>query len=473
VTVLDTPIELAPVLAQIGKDAERLHIPGVQVAVVRDGSVLYAGGLGVARVEDRSPVGPRTLFHHGSCGKAYTSLLAVLLAEDGLLDLDSPMRAYVPELRLPDPVIAERATLRDLLSHRAGLGRHDPAWIFNPSWSREDMVRRLAHLPLAGDLRAQFVYSNFGYAVAGLAIGRVTGRSWEEELQSRVLNALGMTRAVIGPDAAKADPDHAEPYVVRDGTAVRTPWRQMPAAGPAGGVATSAEDAATWLLVQLGGGEVPRDVVAKTQQLHVPMPAVASPFPELQLTGYGLGWGVGAFRKHPLVWHTGGVDGFYTYTVLLPDDGIGVTVSANVFNVQLSMAAGLDIIDALLGVDTETSWVERMHPAAPEPAPPAPRTAESALPAHPLADHAGIYTHDGYGDVVVSVVDGALAVTVGEFEHDVRHRHFDTWDLRYSALDFEVPLTFFTAADGAVADVFIQFDEETGPIRFRKRRDEA
>lgn len=468
-TVLDRVTELDGVLAQIGKDAERLHIPGVQVAVVRDGFVSYAGGLGLACIEDNSPVGAQTLFHHGSCGKAYVALLAVLLAEDGVLDLDAPVRTYVPELRTPDPVIAERVTIRDLLSHRSGLGRNDTAWIANPSWSQEEMVRRLAHLPLAGDLRAQFAYSNFGYALTGLAIGRVTGNRWEQELQSRVLNRLGMTRAVIGPDAAQAAPDHAEPYVVRDGVAVRTAWRQMSGAGPAGGVVTSAEDAATWLLTQLGAGAVPAEVVAKTHQLHTPMPAGASPYPELRLQGYGLGWGVGAFRRHPVIWHTGGIDGFFTYTIALPDDGLGVTVSTNVFNVQLSMAAGLDIVDALLGVEDETSWVDRMHPNdAPAESPPPPSAPEPAPPAHQLADYAGTFTNDGYGDVVVSVVDGALAVTVGEFEHEARHRHFDTWDLRYVALDVDETLTFNTDADGVVAEALIRFEPEAEPIRFRR-----
>jgi len=471
VTVLERTGELDGVLAQISKDAERMHIPGVQVAVVRDGAVLHAGGLGLASIDSGTPVTSRTLFHHGSCGKSYVALLAVLLAEDGVLDLDAPVRTYVPELRLPDPVIAERATIRDLLSHRAGLGRHDQAWISNPSWSQEGMIRRLAHLSLAGDLRAQFVYSNFGYALTGLAISRATGNSWEQELRSRVLNPLGMTHAVIGPEAAQADPDHAEPYVVRGGAAVRTPWRRMSGAAPAGGVVTSADDAATWLLAQLGVGAVPADVVAKPQHLHTPMPAGASPYAELRLTGYGLGWGVGSFRRHAVLWHTGGIDGFFTYTVLLPDDGLGVTVSSNVFNVQLSMAAGLDIVDALLGVEGEASWVERMHPgdvpAAPEPRAPETET-DPTPPTHPLADYAGTFANGGYGDVVVTVVDDALAVTVGEFEHDARHRHFDTWDLRYVALDADEMLTFNTDADGVVAEALIRFEPEAEPIRFRR-----
>src|SRR3954452_5895141 len=223
------------VITGLEKELDRWHVPGLEVAVVSGGQPLFAGGVGVARLDTRAPVTSSTLFRHGSCGKAYTSLLAVLLAEDVVLDLDVPVRRYVPELRLPDPVVAERVTLRDLLSHRSGLARHDLAWIFNPSWSREEIVRRLAHLSMAGDLRAKWEYSNFGFTLAGLAIERATGTTFEDQLQKRVLDAVGMSRSTTSIEAVVGDADHAEPHWSVDGVAVTTDWRRMDATKPAGG----------------------------------------------------------------------------------------------------------------------------------------------------------------------------------------------------------------------------------------------
>lgn len=475
----DVPTELSPVVDRVRKHAEEEGVPGLELAVVRDREPLYAGGIGLARLDGQLPVGPGTLFHHGSCGKAHTALLALLLAEEGLLDLDAPVRTYVPELRLPDPVIAERATIRDLLSHRSGLARNDPAWIFNPTWSREELVRRLAHLPLAGDIRAQWHYSNFGFAMAGLAIGRVTGSTWEEQLRTRVLAPVGMTRSFTDTDRVVADPDHAQPYLLRDGVAVPTEWRRMAATDPAGGLKTCAADSTRWLLLQLGAGPIAAEVVEKAHHLHAPMPANASPYPELDLWGYGLGWGLGVYRGRRIVWHTGGVDGFFTYVALLPDAGIGVACSANVFTTQLPFAAALDIVDVLLGEGSELSWCERLRQTpsdestAGEPKAPEPRPAEPAPATHALDAYTGVFTNGGYGEVTVGLTDGALSFVVGEFGFESGHRHFDTWDLHYAPLGIDAPLTFFTDADGVVSRLEVRFDEDAEPIRYRRQPAEA
>ena len=460
-------------VGRIDEELARWSVPGLELAVVRNGEVVSACGFGLANIETAAPVTSSTLFDHGSCGKAFTSLLAVLLAEDGVIDLDAPVRTYVPELRLPDPVVAERVTIRDLLSHRSGLDRHDHAWIYNPSWSREECVRRLAHLPMAGDLRGQWQYSNFGFTLAGFAMERATGCSFEELMDKHVFQAAGMTRATTSDDRTEADSDHAVPYRVVGGVAVETDRRRMPATTPAGGVNTCADDSIRWLLLQLGNGLISADAVRRTQSIQMAIPDLPYPYPEMRLYGYGLGWVVATYRGRHALWHTGGVDGFFTYTLLLPDEGIGALACANRLDTSLPQAVVHDVVDDLLGERGEQRWVDRMYPEAAQEA--TAETAKEAIveapPTHVLDAYAGRFTDAGYGDLEVSVVAGALAVQLGEFGQETKHRHYDTWDLHYVALDSNAVMTFNTDADGVIAEAVVTYDGAPAPIRYLRVRE--
>jgi CubicO group peptidase (beta-lactamase class C family) len=482
VTVVDAGPTLGPVLEQLSAALDEQHVPGLELAVVRDGAALFAGGLGLRGVDDPVEVGAATLFHHGSCGKAYTGLLAAVLADAGLLDLDAPVRDYVPELRLPDPVIAERVTTRDLLSHRSGLGRHDLAWILNGSWTREEVVRRTAHLPLAGDLRAQCSYSNLGFTLAGLVIERAVGRTWEDQLSARVLVPAGMARTFTRLEPVLDDVDHARAHLLRSEAAVETPWRRLDGPAPAGQLVSCADDSIRWLLLQLGSGAIDAEVIRRTHEVQIPF-GTQFPFPELRIEGYAFGWVIGSYRRRPLVWHNGGIDGFATHTMLLPEDGIGVVSSVNLHGSPLAMVAALLVCDALLGETCEPSWQARVMSPSPAPVPPAdgaesagapqPRSAEKAPYAHRLEDYAGAYAHPGYGDLSVAVEDGALAFRIGDYAVGSQHRHFETWELRYDALDADGTATFSADAAGAIDGVAVRFDDgdDDKPVLFAKQED--
>lgn len=466
--------DLAVSIDQVTDELARWQVPGAEIAVVRDSEALYAGGIGVRGVADSTAVGRQTLFHHGSCGKAYTGLLASVLAEDGVLDLDLPVREYLPELRLPDPVVADRVTMRDLLSHRSGIGRHDFLWILDGALSRDEVVTRLAHLPMVGDLRGQWSYTNLGYTLAGCVIERVTGSTWEEQLAERVLHPLGMTRTWSSVTRARADSDHALPHVVRDGGACETAWRIDSAIGPAGGLTSCAEDSVRWLLTQLGDLDVlPLSAIRRAQRLQMPMPEGASPFPELEFVGYGLGWLSGSYRQRQLVWHNGGIDGFTTQTLLLPRERIGVVVCANQHLTDFPLAAMLAIADALLGVTEETSWFDRLRndASASEPQAAASDEADAVAPSHPLAAYAGTYQHPGFGSLTVDA-DSELRIRIRGCELSACHRHYDTWRLGYEPLRTEFPMTFRADAGGDIVEVDVAFEADR-PLRFDRVREES
>jgi len=455
-------------LQAVDQQRDGWHVPGLELAVVRDGATLFAGGLGVRGVDDPAPVTSATLFHHGSCGKAYTGLLAAVLSAEGVVDLDAPVRRLVPELRLPDQFLADRITIRDLVSHRSGLGRHDFAWILNPSWSREELVRRLEHLPLAGDLRAQIAYSNFGFTLAGLALGRAVGTSYEEALRTRVLEPLAMRRTFAGSDEALRDADHATPHNVRHDKAATAQWRIMQGIAPAGEILSCADDSVRWLNAQLGLADgVDSEAIAAAQQPQMLGYAGASSIPEMQFFAYAMGWLVGAYRGRRLLWHNGGVDGFTTQTLLLLDERIGVVACANQLLTQFPLAAVLLVVDELLGLDAgEQTWFDRLRSPAEVPEQPVATDAPAPPHAHPPADYAGSYRNLGYGDLVVTA-DPDLAVRFGEADLTAKHRHYETWDLRYDPLDTEFAATFWTDAAGAVTAVVAEL-EPGSQVRFER-----
>jgi len=185
------------------------EVPGCAVAAVKDGHILLTAGWGQRDLDTGLPVTPETLFAIGSTTKAFTAATVGALVDDGLLEWERPLRDYVPELRLSDPVVTDRLTVVDLLSHRSGLPRHEMVWLGHPGRSRAEIVCRLRFLLLSKDLRQAFQYCNLGYLLAGHTVEVLGGTPWEDFLRTRLLTPLGMGRSTLSVDDMTADPDHA------------------------------------------------------------------------------------------------------------------------------------------------------------------------------------------------------------------------------------------------------------------------
>lgn len=476
-------------MAILDPDELRLHVdtelarwnaPGAELAAVRDGEVLLAEGFGRRDLDGDLPAGEITLFDHGSVCKAFTAVLAAVLVDEGLLEWDRPVRDQWPGFRLHDPVATERVTISDLLAHRSGLARHEWAWLANPSWSRAELIRRLRHLEPAHDLRAAWEYGNLGYAAAGALIGEVTGSTWEQQMRARVLEPLGMTRT--DPSGEVPPPDRARPYTERGGTPVPVDLRPMEATAPAGRLWSCARDIARWLVFQLGDGRfegrrlLAEATLAETHRVHMAVEQNAEET-GMRFAGYALGWVTGFWHGRPMLWHSGGVDGFRTEILLLPEDGIGLAASVNHGHTSLLPAAlNNHLADLLLGRDPRPwsaylheDWRRERAGRPPESVRAAPDTGCS----HPLTDFTGVYEHPGYGELTVGLNgEGGLTVRLGELPLAARWRHFDTWTVGYdhpeAALETTWPLTFVTGARGDVAEAVLPLEESLAPLRFRR-----
>jgi CubicO group peptidase (beta-lactamase class C family) len=457
------------------------EVPGCAVAAVRGGQVELAGGWGLRDREAGLPVTPDTLFAIGSVTKAFTATTIGALVDDGPLEWDRPLRDYVPGVRLHDPNASDRLTIVDLLSHRSGLPRHDLTWVGQPGRSRAEIVRCLRFLPLSRDLRQEFQYCNLGYLVAGHVVEALSGVRWEDFVRGRLLGPLGMRRTNLSVDEMLADDDHAVGYTRRDGVIVPVPQRPLPAMAPAGAINSSAADMARWLLAQLAGGQLDGATVmspatAKRQLTpHMLVPG-SGEVPGLTSYAYGLGWAIGRYREHDIAFHAGGIDGFQTHCMLLPDDGIGVAVLTNTSASLMDGVVACRVLDELLGAEPldlfsflKPRFDARM--AGTREAKAARRVVSGAPPARPLSAYAGDYEHPGYGTLAIALSGDALKPSFGTMDLSLVHRHYETFDLEWPELYDQpmiFPLTFQSGADGDVTALSVQFEPLVEPLRFAR-----
>lgn len=460
------------------------EVPGCAVAAVHNGEIVLTAGWGCRDLESGLPVTPDTLFAIGSATKAFTAATVGALVDDGLLEWDRPLRDYLPGLRLHDPFVTERLTVTDLLCHRSGLPRHDLVWLGHPDRSRADLVKRLRYLPLSKDLREQFQYCNLGYGLAGHLVEVLSGAGWEEFLRSRLLIPLGMNRSNLSVDEMAADPDHATPYERRQGSVVRVPVRPMPAMTPAGGINSSVAELARWLLAQLSDGQVDGTVVmspgtvGRQQRPHMLVPEDPT-FPESTRHAYGLGWTIGRYRGHRIVDHNGGIDGYHTECMLLPDDGIGVAVLTNISLGGMAPAVAYRALDQLLGlepVDWSADFKTRyeLGIAGIRDARGARRVVPDAPLPRPLDAYAGEYRHPGYGTLTITAEDGILRPRFGSLQLSLTHRHYETFDLDWHELGDQphvYPLMFQSDPDGDITGLTVPFEMLLEPFRFDRLPD--
>jgi CubicO group peptidase (beta-lactamase class C family) len=461
------------------------NVPGLAVAIVKDGSVVLAKGYGLRNVRSNLPVTTDTVFAIGSSTKAFTTMAMGMLVEEGALDWDVPVTKYLPRFALKDTFAGERMTPRDLVTHRSGLPRHDLAW-YNAALSRAELVERLPYLEPNAGFREKFQYQNLMYLTAGYLAGEVAGTSWEDVLRTRILEPLGMKNSNFAVSESQKTPDFATPYTLRKKAPIDVPFRVIDAVGPAGSINSTANDMAKWLQLHVGGGVVDgRRVVAarQVQEMHRPQMVIQS-FPgmfedtEIQQPSYGLGWFVESYRGKKRVHHGGNIDGFSTMVSLLPDDGIGVVVLSNLNATPLPTIVARHASDRMLGLEpidwngralTRREVAEKASAVASKAAGEERKT--GTAPAHTLDEYAGEYSHPAYGSVVVTRQGAGLAARFHDIPIRLNHWHYDTFrgDVEDETLaEVKLFFQFFTDGQGEVDRVTVPFEPAVEPIAFRK-----
>ena len=458
------------VTAEILRDiieAERLRagVPGCAVVVVRRGDVVFIDGFGRRHVGNDLPVTPQTLFPIGSSTKTFT---AALLAG---LDLDAPIRSYLPDFALLDPVASEHVSIRDCLSHRTGLPRHDILWQAGDGViNRRDLIDALAYLPANKRFREAYQYNNLLYIVAGEIAGQLQAGTYEEAVAQRILQPLAMARTNFSVDETKRDPDHAKPYLrAADDELHEIPFARLDLAGPAGGLNSTASDLVPWLLTLTGHGVEGRGPLLSNgilDQMRTPaidMPADSSG--AITAIGYGLGQMLETYRGHHVAHHGGNIDGFSSQ-ILTRDDGIGIALLSNLHATSFRDSLPYYLLDAIDGVpspDHGSYFRDRLKARfAAADAARALRAPESpAPPSRPLADYAGRYQHPGYGEIVV---DRSLAWSYRGLSGAMHHHHAEVFEAVTTLNGAEVGLPAEFTPDA----LHMRLELMVPPIRFAR-----
>jgi CubicO group peptidase (beta-lactamase class C family) len=296
-----------------------------------------------------------TRFAIASATKAFTATAAAILADEGKLNLDVPVREYLPKFRLNDPVATERVTVRDLLCHRTGVPEYPLAW-YRAGLTRRRLVGRLRHLEPTADLRQKFQYQNLMYTAVGAVIEAISGMPFEEFVQTRVFDRLGMANAGFYTPSLRRDAQVAKGYRLVNGKRRAVAHYDDRATSPAGGIYACLDDMCKWVSMNLDGG-VYKDVrVVSERSLrdchspHMAIPLIPTRS-EFYPLSYGMGWWVTGYRGHLRLWHSGGIDGFCARVDLLPRDGIGVVLLSNLDAFPSPNADLLNYVIALRAYD--------------------------------------------------------------------------------------------------------------------------
>jgi CubicO group peptidase (beta-lactamase class C family) len=468
---------------------ETWKVPGLAVAIVKDGEVVLLKGYGLRDVKRNFPVTPDTLFAIGSSTKAFTVLSLAVLADDGKLDWDTPVHTYLPTFALEDEVAAARMTPRDLVTHRSGLPRHDLVW-YNAPLSRKEIIERLRYLEPNADFRVQWQYQNLMFLTAGYLAGEVAQASWEELVRTRIFQPLGMTSANFSVAKSQATADFARPYNEKDDALQEIAFRNIDAVGPAGSINASLRDMARWVRLQLSDGAVDGVRVVSQSNLdetHRPQMVMreSGEDPEIVLPAYAMGWMVESYRGRKRLHHGGNIDGFSAMVTFLPADGIGVVALANKDGTPLPEIVCRVAIDRLLGMPA-IDWSARLKARADE-AEKAADKAKGSLaamerkkgtrPSHPIEDYAGEYEHPAYGTVSV-VRDAAakdpsgLTASIHAIPMRLEHWHYDTFLAHPTdpALEEEqLFVTFETNTKGDLDALTMPLEPQVAEIRFARK----
>jgi CubicO group peptidase (beta-lactamase class C family) len=451
---------------------EAFQTPGIAIGVVKDGELVYASGHGVREIGRSDPVDADTIFQIASLTKAFTAAALGILVDEGKLDWDDRVIDYVPDFRMYDPWVTREFTIRDLLTHRSGLGLGAGDLLFWPEAKStpKDVISAMRHLKPETSFRTAYAYDNLLYVVAGEVLAAVSGESWPDFVEERIMKPLGMAECRSVPDRLDAESNRATPHMVVDGELQTTFFSGGGVTAAAGGINCNVSGLAKWAAMHLAGGALPDGGRLLSEETHAELwkPVTVTPVHDLDrehgrthFSAYALGWGLRDFFGYLRVGHGGALQGMTTYMGILPEKQVAVIALGN----QWSVAPDTVVQGVLNAYVSETpeDWVAVVAEAGAERTDEAKKEVEEAFANRdadsttslPMESYVGTYRDPWYGDVFVEGGDGGLVMRFSRSDKltgPLEHFQYDTFVARWldRSLHADAYVTFVLGADGKV-----------------------
>jgi len=462
------------------------NVPGLGVGIVVKDKLVWAKGYGYRDYGKKIPYTPTTTQPIASNTKLFTSVAAGMLADEGKVDLDKPIRQYVPSIQFYNDDLNRTVTLRDMLSHRTGITRHDGIW-YKSDFTQKELFERLKYLEPTEAPRSVFLYNNMMYSGAGYAIELLSGKPWETLVRDRILTPLGMTSTTFTIADMVKQREPGVPYTERrDNTEIyRIPYySDAIGVAPAGAINSSIVDISKWLIALMNDGRlegkqvIPRNVVRQTLA-----PSIALPNTGLEVRGwgelinsaYGMGRWTASYRGHLLAYHGGDLPGFHSQVSTMPYDSIGVIVfvignqAAPLYNV-----ISYNVYERLLGMSL-TLWSERQNTIRLKNKAASTQSRKKAgggrvagtRPSHPIDDYVGEFENPAYGVLNITKGDTSLMFDFHKIRMPLSHFHYDRFDTPDDEEDGKYSVNFLTNPQGEIDRAEMSLDEAA--IAFTRR----
>lgn len=481
---------LAGLAAELQQLPAKYHAAGFAVAIVEKDKIIYAKGFGYRDVEKKLPVTPNTQFAIGSCTKAFTCALLGLLREEQKISFDDSPIKHVPELRFNKPEMNQLITIRDIMTHRTGLPRHDYSWYLFPTHSRDSLVRRIEHQPPFASVREKYYYNNFMYLLQGVIAERITGKSWEDNIRERFFGPLQMNLSTTDIDGLRKGYEAATGYRAKDKQIVKMDYYDIAAMGPAGSINSSVSEMANWVITWINGGKfqgkqiLPSSYVKEAISSHTVVSADPpdGEYPDIQFGNYGYGWMITSYKGHYRVEHGGNIDGFSASTCFFPTDSIGIVVLVNQNGSVLTSLVRNIISDRMLNVhrtDWDKFYTKRIEDAEKQQVSARAQMRSSqkknTRPSRHLHELTGSYHHPGYGKFELVVERDSLFARTPIKTFWLKHYHYDVF-VPYekvsgkidTAANVNLRFNFRTGDQGDIVSAMVKLEPSVDALEFKR-----
>ncbi len=478
---------------QFNSVLESTKAAGFAVAIVEGDKIIYAKGFGYSDYENKVAADANTLFAIGSSTKAFTSALLGLLRDDDKLSFNDNPREHAPELEFFNDDLNNNIIIKDLMRHSTGIPRHDGAWYYFPTHNKDSLMARLKYQEPFTGIREQWYYNNFGFLIQGVITEKVTGKSWEENIENKFFKPLGMDRSITRIGGMKTGSNTAFGYTLdADRNIEKTDYYDIAGMSPAGSINSSVNDMSKWLITWINKGKykdeqiIPESYVreAISSQMVVAAGFPTEELPDAQFANYGYGWMLHSYKGHYVVEHGGNIDGFSANVAFFPSDKIGIVVLANQNGSAVPRLIRNIAADYILKED-KTEWakkhiedVEKSLKMQEEVKKDSELSnVKNTKPSHTRLDYAGAYENKGYGKFDIFVKNDSLFSELNGEQIYLNHFHYDTFEMLdvkegkidTSAIGRSVKMTFSTNAAGDIDFGRVAIEPTLDPIAFKRK----